>query len=224
MTKILLVEDNKQIADNVKTYLELENEFEVVCCNDGENGLFLAKTNDYDAILLDLMLPWIDGKTICKKLRNEKNTPVIIITAKSQLEDKLDLFEVGADDYLVKPFDLEELLARLKAVLRRGVIDQLFTFQDIEINFPKKMVFKSKKEIHLTLKELQILEILVQNRGVTMSRTDLITHLRGEESIRDSDEKLDVYICNIRKKLDKNLIETVKGFWYRIGEEEEKIF
>ena len=145
-------------------------------------------------------------------MRNEKNTPVIIITAKSQLEDKLDLFEVGADDYLVKPFDLEELLARLKAVLRRGVIDQLFTFKDIEINFPKKRVFKSKKEIHLTLKEFQILEILVQNRGVSMSRTDLITYLRGEDSIRDSDEKLDVYICNIRKKLDKNLIETVKGF------------
>lgn len=149
-------------------------------------------------------------------MRNEKNTPVIIITAKSQLEDKLDLFEVGADDYLVKPFDLEELLARLKAVLRRGVIDQLFTFQDIEINFPKKRVFKSKKEVHLTLKEFQILEILVQNRGVSMSRTDLITYLRGEDSIRDSDEKLDVYICNIRKKLDKNLIETVKGFGYRI--------
>ena len=149
-------------------------------------------------------------------MRNEKNTPVIIITAKSQLEDKLDLFEVGADDYLVKPFDLEELLARLKAVLRRGVIDQLFTFKDIEINFPKKRVFKSKKEIHLTLKEFQILEILVQNRGVSMSRTDLITYLRGEDSIRDSDEKLDVYICNIRKKLDKNLIETVKGFGYRI--------
>ena len=145
-------------------------------------------------------------------MRNEKNTPVIIITAKSQLEDKLDLFEVGADDYLVKPFDLEELLARLKAVLRRGVIDQLFTFQDIEINFPKKRVFKSKKEVHLTLKEFQILEILVQNRGVSMSRTDLITYLRGEDSIRDSDEKLDVYICNIRKKLGKNLIETVKGF------------
>ena len=149
-------------------------------------------------------------------MRNEKNTPVIIITAKSQLEDKLDLFEVGADDYLVKPFDLEELLARLKAVLRRGVIDQLFTFQDIEINFPKKRVFKPKKEVHLTLKEFQILEILVQNRGVSMSRTDLITYLRGEDSIRDSDEKLDVYICNIRKKLDKNLIETVKGFGYRI--------
>jgi len=220
MAKILLVEDNKQIADNIKTYLELENEFEVISCDDGENGLFLAKTNDYDAILLDLMLPWIDGKTICRKLRNEKNTPVIIITAKSQLEDKLDLFEVGADDYLVKPFDLEELLARLKAVLRRGLIEQVFTFQNIEINFPKKRVFKSKKEVHLTLKEFQILEILVQNRGVSMSRTDLITYLRGEDSIRDSDEKLDVYICNIRKKLDKNLIETVKGFGYRIWEEE----
>ena len=145
-------------------------------------------------------------------MRNEKNTPVIIITAKSQLEDKLDLFEVGADDYLVKPFDLEELLARLKAVLRRGLIEQVFTFQNIEINFPKKRVFKSKKEVHLTLKEFQILEILVQNRGVSMSRTDLITYLRGEDSIRDSDEKLDVYIWNIRKKLDKNLIETVKGF------------
>jgi len=145
-------------------------------------------------------------------LRNEKNTPVIIITAKSQLEDKLDLFEVGADDYLVKPFDLEELLARLKAVLRRGLIEKVYTFNDITINFGKKQILKNGEDIHLTLKELQIIEYLVKNRGVTISRTDLITYLRGEDSIRDSDEKLDVYICNIRKKLDKNLIETVKGF------------
>jgi DNA-binding response OmpR family regulator len=149
-------------------------------------------------------------------LRNEKNTPVIIITAKSQLEDKLDLFEVGADDYLVKPFDLEELLARLKAVLRRGLIEKVYTFNDITINFGKKQILKNGEDIHLTLKELQIIEYLVKNRGVTISRTDLITYLRGEDSIRDSDEKLDVYICNIRKKLDKNLIETVKGFGYRI--------
>ena len=145
-------------------------------------------------------------------MRNEKNTPVIIITAKSQLEDKLDLFEVGADDYLVKPFDLEELLARLKAVLRRGLIEKVYTFNDITINFGKKQILKNGEDIHLTLKELQIIEYLVKNRGVTISRTDLITYLRGEDSIRDSDEKLDVYICNIRKKLDKNLIETVKGF------------
>ena len=218
MCKILLVEDNKQIAENIKTYLELENEFEVVSCDDGENGLFLAKTNDYDAILLDLMLPWIDGKTICRKLRNEKNTPVIIITAKSQLEDKLDLFEVGADDYLVKPFDLDELLARLKAVLRRWLIEKVYTFENIAINFWKKQVLKNGEDIHLTLKELQIIEFLVKNKGVTISRTDLITYLWWEDSIWDSDEKLDVYICNIRKKLDKNLIETVKGFWYRIGD------
>ena len=216
--KILLIEDNKQIAENIRIYLQLEN-MEVLICDDGEKGLFLGKTNDYDAIILDLMLPSIDGKTICKTIRKEKNVPILIITAKSQLEDKLDLFEVGADDYLVKPFDLEELLARLKAVLRRGVINSFFKFQNVEINFQKKTALKNGEEIHLTLKEFRILELLVKNKGISLSRTDIISQLRGEENIREGDNKLDVYISNIRKKLVPDIVETVKGFWYRIGEE-----
>ena len=209
--KILLIEDNKQIAENIRIYLQLEN-MEVLICDDGEKGLFLGKTNDYDAIILDLMLPSIDGKTICKTIRKEKNVPILIITAKSQLEDKLDLFEVGADDYLVKPFDLEELLARLKAVLRRGVINSFFKFQNVEINFQKKTALKNGEEIHLTLKEFRILELLVKNKGISLSRTDIISQLRGEENIREGDNKLDVYISNIRKKLVPDIVETVKGF------------
>lgn len=218
--KILLIEDNKQIAENIRIYLQLEN-MEVLICDDGEKGLILGKTNDYDAIILDLMLPSIDGKTICKTIRKEKNVPILIITAKSQLEDKLDLFEVGADDYLVKPFDLEELLARLKAVLRRGVINSFFKFQNVEMNFQKKTALKNGEEIHLTLKEFRILELLVKNKGISLSRTDIISQLRWEEDIREWDNKLDVYISTIRKKLLPEIIETVKGFWYRIGEEEK---
>jgi len=119
MTKILLIEDNQQIAKNIKQFLELEEGREVSCSYDGEKGLMMAKMKEYDCIVLDLMLPSLDGKTICQSIRSFKSCPVIIISAKSQLDDKLELFETGADDYLIKPFDLEELLARIKALLRR---------------------------------------------------------------------------------------------------------
>lgn len=219
MTKILLVEDNQQIAKNIKTYLELEEWWDVSTSYDWEKGLMMAKMQDYDLILLDLMLPWIDGKTICHKIRGIKNTPIIIITAKSQLEDKLELFDTGADDYLVKPFDLEELLARVKALLRRWIKWSFFDYKWLSVDLQKKEVQKNGKSIHLTLKEFQILELLIKNKGIALSRTDLITELWGEDAIWEADNKLDVYISNLRKKLDKHLIITVKGFWYTLADE-----
>lgn len=219
MPKILLIEDNQQIAKNIKTYLELEEGWEVSTSYNGEKGLMMAKMCVYDLVLLDLMLPWIDGKTICQKLGELKNVPVIIITAKSQLEDKLELFDLGADDYLVKPFDLEELLARAKALLRRGVMGNFFTYKTIKVDLWKKEVTKDWEPVHLTLKEFQILELLIRNKTV-VSRTDVITELWGDDSIREADNKLDVYISNLRKKLDKNLIVTMKWFWYSIANAE----
>ncbi|MDR3169388.1 MAG: response regulator transcription factor [Candidatus Peribacteria bacterium] len=142
MTKILLVEDHQSLAKDIKDYLELEQGREVSTALDGEKGLMMAKLYDYDLILLDLMLPRLDGKSFCQSLRKEKTTPIIVITAKSQLEDKIDLFSLGADDYLVKPFHLEELLVRGKALLRRGSIAQQFQWKDFIIDFPSKKVKK----------------------------------------------------------------------------------
>jgi DNA-binding response OmpR family regulator len=159
----------------------------------------------------------VDGKSFCQTIRKIKNIAIIIITAKSQLEDKLELFDLGADDYLVKPFDLEELLARGKALLRRGVLGTFFQFQQITIDLAKKEVKKEKSLIHLTLKEFQILELLIKNKGRALSRTDIITELWGDDAIWEADNKLDVYISTLRKKLDKNIITTVKGFGYSIG-------
>ncbi|MDD2537720.1 MAG: response regulator transcription factor [Candidatus Absconditabacteria bacterium] len=217
MTKILLIEDNQQIAKNIKTYLELEDGWQVSASYDGEKGLHMATLQDFDIVLLDLMLPGLDGKSFCKKYRSMRNAPIIVISAKSQLEDKLELFDLGADDYLTKPFELEELAARIRALLKRGVIGNIFHYQDISVDLHKKEASKKGKLQHLTLKEFQILELLIKNKGVTISRTDIITELRGDDAIWEADNKLDVYISNLRKKLDKKLITTIKGYGYTIG-------
>ena len=216
MPKILLVEDNQQIAKNIKTYLGLEEGREITTSYDGEKGLMMAKMYDYDLILLDLMLPKIDGKSFCQTVRKTKNIPIIVITAKSQLEDKLELFDLWADDYLVKPFDLSELFARAKALLRRGIKGNCFQFGDIVVDLPKKEVKKADSIVHLTLKEFQILELLIQNKGRTLSRTDIITELWGDDAIWEADNKLDVYISTLRRKLTKDLIITMKGYGYCI--------
>lgn len=217
MTRLLVIEDNQQIANNIKEYLELEPEREVSLASDGEKGLAMAKHQEYDLILLDLMLPKISWEQLIKSLRIEKSLPIIVITAKGQLEDKLELFRLGADDYLVKPFDLSELLARVKALLRRGVRPQVFQWKDLSIDFSRKEIKKADSVIHLTLKEFQLLELLVQNQWRSLSRTEILEELRGEDSVWEWDGKLDVYVANLRKKLDKRLIETVKGFGYTLG-------
>ena len=216
MTRLLVIEDNQQIANNIKEYLELEPEREVSLASDGEKGLAMAKHQEYDLILLDLMLPKISWEQLIKSLRIEKSLPIIVITAKGQLEDKLELFKLGADDYLVKPFDLSELLARVKALLRRGVRPQVFQWKDLSIDFSRKEIKKADSVIHLTLKEFQLLELLVQNQWRSLSRTEILEELRGEDSVWEWDGKLDVYVANLRKKLDKRLIETVKGFGYTL--------
>ena len=163
--KVLLIEDNKTIANNIKRYLEL-SDFEVLIC---ENWLFwleVARNNDFDIILLDLMLPWMSGEEICKKIKSEKDIPIIMTTAKWQLEDKLEWFELWADDYLVKPFDLEELEARIKALTRRKQNESKpIKKWDISIDIQNRKILKWEKEVKLTVKEYNILECLVKNIG-----------------------------------------------------------
>jgi two-component system alkaline phosphatase synthesis response regulator PhoP len=158
--------------------------------------------------------------TLCKKILEQKKIPIIMITAKDTVEDKIYWLESWADDYIVKPFDLWELVARINAVLRRWnkEIYDTITFNDIQIDIHKKEVYKNNAKIELTLKEFLILEYLINNCDKSVSRTDIISYLWGwEEWLFDGDNKLDVYISNLRRKLHKDMIETIKWFWYRIN-------
>ena len=215
--KVLLIEDNKNIANNIKKYLEL-SDYEVLIC---ENWLFwleVARNNDFDIILLDLMLPWMSGEEICAKLKSEKDIPIIMTTAKWQLEDKLEWFELWADDYLVKPFDLEELEARIKALTRRKQNESKpIKKWNVTIDIQNRKIMKWEKEAKLTVKEYNILECLVKNIWIPLSRTDIIQEVWWGDSLFDDDGKLDVYISTLRSKLWKDIIETVKGFGYKMN-------
>jgi len=217
MKKILLVEDNKEISNNIKEYLELED-FEVTQAFDWEVWLDTAKSKKFDLILLDLMLPEIDWITIARKLNWRVETPIIMITAKDSINQKLEWFENWAIDYIVKPFDLRELEARIKANLNITSTSAVLSFWDLEINLEKREFLKSWEKVKITTKEFLIFSYLLENKSRVCTRTDLIEYVWWSDSVFEDDSKLDVYISNLRKKLDKKLIETVKWVGYRFWE------
>ncbi|MDA9128936.1 response regulator transcription factor [Candidatus Gracilibacteria bacterium] len=223
--KILLIEDNRDISENIKEYLELEN-FTVTQAFDGETGIERATREDYDIILLDLMLPGVDGITIAKKAKQKNNTPIIMITARESIEHRLEGFESGAVDYLVKPFDLRELHARVQIHMQNSRISQNGTQEgmgekidlgDVVIDLKKHEFSRGGLSVHLTQKEFLIIEKLILEQDRVVTRSDIIEHLWGESSLFEGDNKLDVYISNIRKKLGKNIVKTVKGVGYTFG-------
>jgi len=215
--QILVIEDNKTIANNIKKYLELDNN-SVFIAENGLYGLEVARKNDFDIIVLDLMLPGLEWEKVCAEIKKEKDIPVIMTTAKWQLEDKLEWFNVWADDYLVKPFDLEELEARIKVLTKRKQWDnKAIKKWNITIDIQNRKVLRWTKEVKLTVKEYNILECLIKNIWIPLSRTDIIQEVWWWDSLFDDDGKLDVYISTIRRKLGKDIIETVKGFGYRIN-------
>jgi DNA-binding response OmpR family regulator len=176
--KVLLIEDNREISRNIKRYLELDA-WKVDIAYDGKTGLEKALQEDYNIILLDGMLPVMDGLEVCKKVQSQKETPIIMITARDELSDTIHGLESGADDYLVKPFDLKELEMRMFAVLRRAQ-KQIFKeiiYKDIVIHLQKREVEKGGEIIHIPLKEFQILEYLITHEGIAVSRTDIIDHI-----------------------------------------------
>jgi len=214
--QILVIEDNKTIANNIKKYLELDNN-SVFIAENGLYGLEVARKNDFDIIVLDLMLPGLEWEKVCAEIKKEKDIPVIMTTAKWQLEDKLEWFNVWADDYLVKPFDLEELEARIKVLTKRKQWEnKAIKKWNITIDIQNRKVLKWTKEVKLTVKEYNILECLAKNIWIPLSRTDIIQEVWWWDSLFDDDWKLDVYISTIRSKLWKDIIETVKGFGYKI--------
>ena len=223
MKKILLVEDNREISENIKEYLELEG-YSVTQAFDGEDGIERATKDEYDVILLDLMLPEVDGISIARRVVQKNNTPIIMITARESITDRLTGFESGAVDYLVKPFDLRELHARIQVHLNTSVTWSseiptwgLLEFGDVEIDLKKHLFTKNGEEVHLTQKEFLIVEKLIEDKDRVVTRSDIIEYLWGADGLFEWDNKLDVYISNIRKKLGKDIVKTVKGVGYTFG-------
>jgi len=213
---ILLIEDNKEISDNIKKILKLKNpEFDIIQVFDGEEAIKKFLLEKFDFILLDLMLPKIDGITLCKRIRQTSEIPIIMMTAKGEDDDKILGLESWADDYIVKPFKIEELYLRIIKLTKRLHIKTLEKLWDLEINFSDKIIKKSWENIVLKLKEFQIFETIFNKE--TISRTDLICEIWWECDVFSDDNKLDVYIYAIRKKLWKNIIKTIKWFWYSIN-------
>ncbi len=224
MAKILIVEDEKQMADFIS--LELKHEgYEVEICYDGEQGYNQAIENSYDIILLDIMLPKINGIEVCRKVRKKKDTPIIMLTAKNDVMDKVNGLDTGADDYLTKPFEIEELLARMRVILRRKKNDsskeKIIQVADLKLDLEKKQVSRNGKNIELTKKEYELLEYLMKNNGIVISREKIIETVWNYDFVGDT-KIVDVFIRYLRSKIDdeydKKLINTVRGFGYVIQE------
>lgn len=217
--RILVIEDEKRLAAILKKGLE-ESGFVVDVALDGEDGLFMAETYPYDAVLLDILLPKVDGLKVLKTLRAKKiGVPVLMLTAKGELEDRVRGLNLGADDYLIKPFDFSELLARLNTVIRRsmGKASPVIVIDDLILDMNAKTVTRSGKEINLSAKEYNLLEYLALNSGRVIGRTELTEHLYDTEFDLDSNV-IDVYVNYLRNKIDKGydrqLIVTVRGAGY----------
>lgn len=218
MKKILIIEDDKRIRRILQ--LELEHEGYMVCLAiDGKDGLKKYRAGNYDVILLDLMMPNISGEELCKEIRKNSEIPIIILTAKDQILNKVELLDMGADDYMTKPFDIEELFARIRVVLRNKKVYKVTNYQkyeDLELNLELKEFKKAGRIIPLTKTEYKLLDLFILNKELVISREKIIQEIWGYDF--DGDEKIvDVYINSLRKKIetiDKKYIQTIRGFGY----------
>jgi heavy metal response regulator len=220
--RILVVEDEQKILKFIQRGLK-EEDYSIDVTGDGEEGYFLAGTNEYDLIILDIMLPKMDGLTICRKLRREgNNTPIIMLTAKDTVKDKVKGLDSGANDYLPKPFAFEELLARVRALLRKssGNITTQLKAGDLTIDLLSHKVFRAEREIHLTLKEYALLEYLIRNPGVIITRTMISEHV-WDIHFDTMTNVIDVYINYLRNKIDHGfdhkMIKTIRGKGYMLS-------
>ncbi len=214
--RVLIVEDDPRLLRVLAKALREEG-YAVDTAEAGDVGLHKAEDYDYDAIVLDVMLPVLDGWTLLDRLRQQKHTPVLMLTARDTTRDRVRGLDTGADDYLVKPFDLTELLARLRAVIRRaaGQASSQISIRDIRIDLRARTVTRAGQPVTLTAREYSILEYLALHRGEVVTRTALYEHLFDERDDTLSN-LLDVHVFSIRKKLGAELIATRRGQGYRI--------
>ena len=223
--RLLVVEDEQKLAQLVKRALTAER-FSVDVAHDGREGLELAITYDYDLIVLDLLLPQLDGSEILRRVRRRNSlVPVLILTARDAVVDKVAHFEAGADDYLTKPFAMAELVVRVKALLRRGVARQesVLRVADLELDRLTQQVRRGGKRIELTGKEYGLLEYLMANSDRVLSRSMIIDHV-WDQSFTGATNIVDVYVRHLRDKIgdsEQNLIRTVRGSGYVIAAEEQ---
>jgi len=218
--RLLVIEDETAILRVVKRGLEQAG-FSVDTASDGESGLELALDGVYSLIVLDLMLPKMDGWTVCEELRrNRVQTPILMLTARGAVEDRVRGLDIGADDYLPKPFDFSELLARIRALLRRDKVHRarVFKVADLEVDTAKRKVTRGGVEIGLSKREYELLEALAANEGQVLTRDIILDNVWGsDESYSNT---VDVYIGLLRKKIDAGhedrLIHTVRGFGYAL--------
>lgn len=224
--KILVVDDAEHIVELIKYNLE-KNGYNVICAYDGLEALELSKKELPHLIILDIMLPKMDGYDVCKSIRNDPSIstmPIMMLTAKGEEFDKVLGLELGADDYITKPFSVRELLARVKAILRRTKyqnIDNTFSFDDVIVNFQKHEVIKKGSKVDLTLKEFELLETLIRNKGRVLTRDYLLDKIWGYDYAGET-RTVDVHIRHLRQKMeddDRNpkFIETIRGVGYRFN-------
>lgn len=215
--KILIIEDEKNMSELIK--LELTHSgYDCQQAYDGMDGLEKALQDDYDLILLDLMLPRMNGIEVCRRLREHKDTPVIMLTARDSVMDKVNGLQIGADDYVAKPFDMEELLARIHALLRRTQMKKETTvvqYSDIHIDLTTRKVLYKQQEIVLTVTEFDLLVLLVKNAGHVLTRHQILDEVWGYDD-DVSTNIIEVYIRYLRNKMKGIPIETVRGVGYRL--------
>lgn len=215
---LLIVEDHETVAANMKKFLELQ-QYTVTVANDGNTGLEIAMTEPIDLVILDINLPGMDGYTLCTMLRKSgKNVPILMLTARSKQEEMIRGLNLGADDYLTKPFDLDVLLARVRALLRRQAVEKapILTAGSIMVDTNTRTVTKGKKKIALSPKEYALLEYLLRHKGVAQDRPSILAHVWGNSDALMFSQTVDVHVAYLRRKLGKSVVETVPGTGYRI--------
>lgn len=216
---LLIVEDDKETVSFLKPSLKAEG-FVVDVAEDGDTGSYKAQLNNYDLIILDIGLPKKDGRQVCSEIRAAgKTMPILMLSIKGEIETKVDLLTIGADDYVTKPFAYSELAARVKVLMRRPLRadDEILRVGDVELNLPRRSVHRAGKPVHLAPKEFFLLEYLLRNRGRVMTRQAILEHVWDMNADLFTNT-VETHVVNIRRKLkkDKNFIRTVSGTGYVI--------
>ena len=227
MKKLLVVDDEAKIREVIREYAEFSG-YEVTEAEDGMSAIGLCKLNDYDLIIMDVMMPKLDGFSAIKEIKKIKDIPVIMLSARGEEYDKLFGFELGIDDYVVKPFSPKELMARVNAVLtRKSGSDQatsnVMKFEGLEVNFAARTISVDGKRVDLTPKEYDLLFYLIQNRNIALSRDKLLSDIWGYDFFGD-DRTIDTHIKNLRNNLGpyRNFIVTLRGVGYKFEYEDDK--